>query len=309
MLTTHAANTLMQRIELGIEGFRSNELTGQVVAITGGGRGVGRMAARALAGVGAAVGVLARSPRELEETVALIEAAGGVALAATADVTDPEQLADALAHVRNELGPIDLLINNAGILGPIGPTWEVDASEWWNAMEVNVRGMLLCTQLVLPDMVARRHGRILNLASQAGVHRWPLLSGYSVSKAAVAKFSENVAQEARRYGVTILSVHPGLLPIGLSEHAVPTQPEPGSYEAHVYNWVARQFADGHGADPADAMRLFVRLARGDGDVLSGRHVSVHDDLDALVAQIDVVRNCDLYVLRPERLDEDARRTA
>ena len=101
---------------------------------------------------------------------------GGVAAAATADVSDERAFAGAIAELRRELGPVDLLVNNAGIVGPIGPMWEVELDAWWRAMEVNVRGVLVGTQLVLPDMIARGGGRIINLASQAGVFRWPMVS-------------------------------------------------------------------------------------------------------------------------------------
>ena len=115
-------------------------------------------------------------------------------------------------------------MNNAGVIGPIGPLWEVDAEAWWATFDVNVRGILLGTQLVLPSMVARRRGRIINITSQAGVHRWPLVSGYSVSKAAVTKLTENLAQETSRYGIGVFSVHPGLLPIGMSETVAAHEP-------------------------------------------------------------------------------------
>jgi NAD(P)-dependent dehydrogenase (short-subunit alcohol dehydrogenase family) len=301
MLTPHGAALVAHRRVLGLDGVSPTALSGQVAVITGGGRGIGRMLARSYAGAGAAIGVIARSADELAETVALVTADGGTAAAAPADVTDTASVTDAFARLRAELGPVDILVNNAGILGPVGPVWEVDPAAWWQAMEVNVGGMLTCTQLVLPEMAARGRGRVLNLASQAGVHRWPLVSAYSVSKAAVVKFSENVAREASRYGVKVFSVHPGLLPIGLSE-SLPADIEPGSYFAHVRDWVMQEFESGRGADPTAAMRLMVRLACGDGDALSGLHISVHDDVDAMVDQIDVVRANELYVLRPERLD-------
>src|SRR5215207_6780088 len=95
--------------------------------------------------------------------------------------------------------------------GPVGPTWEIEPDRWWRTMEVNLRGTLLCTQLVLPEMVHRRRGRIVNISSHAGVFRWPLVSAYSVSKAAVAKLTENLARETHRHGVSVFSVHPGLL--------------------------------------------------------------------------------------------------
>ncbi len=276
------------------------QLQGSVALVTGGGRGVGRIVACALADAGAAIALVARSDDELAHTVHLIEAAGGRAAAATADVTDPHDVAAAVTHLQRELGPIDLLVNNAGVVGPIGPLWEVDAAAWWTTMDVNLRGIVLCAQLVLPQMVARRRGRIINITSQAGVHRWPLVSAYSVSKAAVVKLTENLAHETSRYGISIFSVHPGLLPIGMSEtvtgHA-PTTP----HEDHVQRWTLNELAEGRGADPERAVELLLRLAAGHGDSLSGRHLSVHDDLDAVLARVHEVRDHDLYVLRPERL--------
>ncbi len=160
-------------------------LAGSVAVVTGGGRGIGRVLALALAGAGAAVGLIARSPDQLAESVQLIEAAGGVAAAASADLSDPEAAATAVDKLRHEFGPVDLLVNNAGISGPIGPGWEVPEQDWWRTIEVNLRSVDLCSRLVLPEMVARRRGRIVNVTSQAGVFRWPLASAYSVSKAAV----------------------------------------------------------------------------------------------------------------------------
>jgi NAD(P)-dependent dehydrogenase (short-subunit alcohol dehydrogenase family) len=100
-------------------------LAGSVALVTGGGRGVGRVLALALAGAGAAVDLIARSPDQLAESMQLIEAAGGVAIAASADLSDPEDAATAVAKLRHELGPVDLLVNNAGIWGPVGPAWDV----------------------------------------------------------------------------------------------------------------------------------------------------------------------------------------
>jgi NAD(P)-dependent dehydrogenase (short-subunit alcohol dehydrogenase family) len=273
-----------------------SELTGSVALVTGGGRGIGRLVGHALAGAGMIVGLVARSEDELAESVALIEAAGGVAASATADVSDEWAVAQAITKLRHELGPVDLLINNAGIVGPVGPAWEVDRDEWWRTMEVNLRGTLLCTQLVLPEMVGRRRGRIMNISSHAGVFRWPLVSAYSVSKAAVVKFTENLAHETRRHGISVFSVHPGLLPIGLAEMALANSSPPDSYEACVFAWIRQEIAEGRGADPARAVELIVDLASGRYDNLSGRQLSVHDDIDAVLARIDDVRDTELYVL-------------
>ena len=279
-------------------------LRSSVAVVTGGGRGIGRMVATALAGSGAKVGLLARSGVELARTVDTIEAAGGTAEAAVADVTDPTALAAAVADFQRDLGPIDLLVNNAGVSGPMGPLWEVDADAWWSTMDVNLRGVLLCSQLVLPTMVRRRQGRIINLGSQAGAHRWPLVSSYSVSKAAVTKLTENLAHETKRYGISVFSVHPGLLPIGMSVDVVGHEAST-TYEADVQRWTRNELNQGRGAEPEQAVELIMRLAAGDADGLSGRHLSVHDDLDAILAHLSEVRDRDLYVMRPERLPASA----
>jgi len=219
-------------------------LTGSVALVTGAGRGIGRVLARALAGAGAVVGLVARSGDQLAESVDLIEAAGGVAAAAAADVTDRDSLTAAIEELRRQLGPVDLLINNAGICGPVGDAWDVDPDALWRTIDVNLRSVFLCSRLVLPDMVARRSGRIVNVTSRAGVYRWPQVSAYSVSKAAVVKFTENLALETRRSGVSVFSVHPGITPIGLSEDALASNAAPGSPEAKMHSWIRQEIEDG-----------------------------------------------------------------
>jgi NAD(P)-dependent dehydrogenase (short-subunit alcohol dehydrogenase family) len=258
-------------------------LDGTVSVITGGSRGIGRVLAQALADAGAAVGLIARSDTELAETVRLVEASGGTAAAAGADITDQQAAAGAIDALRRQLGPADLLVNNAGVSGPFGDAWQVDAEEWWRAVEINLRGVFLCSRAVLPDMTARGAGRIVNITSEAGVFRWPQVSAYSVSKAAVIKFTENLAAEASRSGVRAFSVHPGLTPIGLSERALAGAAPLGSAEDRAYAWVRGQLRAGRGAEPALVARLVTRLAAGDADRLSGCHLSVHDDLDAILA--------------------------
>ena len=270
-------------------------LDGTVSVITGGGRGIGRVLARALADAGAAVGLIARSADELAQTARLVTDADGTAAAACADVTDGHAVAEAIDALHRQLGPADLLVNNAGVSGPFGDVWQVDAGEWWRAVEINLRGAFLCSQAVLPGMTARGAGRIVNVTSQAGVFRWPQVSAYSVSKAAVIKFTENLAAEAGRSGVRAFSVHPGLTPIGLTERALADAAPAGSAEARMYAWVRQELAAGRGAEPALAVRLVIRLATGDADRLSGCHLSVHDDLDAILACGPDVR--DRYQLR------------
>jgi NAD(P)-dependent dehydrogenase (short-subunit alcohol dehydrogenase family) len=282
------------------------QLRGSVALVTGGGRGLGRVIAQALSGAGAAVGILGRSADDLAGTVRLIEAAGGVAASACADISDERATADAITELRRRLGPVDVLVNNAGICGPIGPLWDVPPGDWWRTIEINLGGVFACTRLVLPDMLTRRRGRIVNLTSHAGVFRWPGVSAYAVAKSAVVKLTENLAAEVRREGISVFSFHPGVQPIGLTEAALAADVRPDSPEARVAGWLRRELAEGRGAEPVRAAQLVVQLAAGRADSLSGRHLSIHDDLDLLLERLEEIRRDDLCTLRLRELEPAGR---
>ena len=265
-----------------INGLRAVDLTGQVAFVTGGGRGIGRAIAQSLATAGAAVAVTARSTDQVANTAALIEAAGGCALALTADVTDRRAVERAVADVELQLGPVDLLVNNAGVGGPIGPVWEVDPDEWWQTFDVNLRGLFLASRAVLPGMVARQRGRIVNVASNAGAHRWPLVSAYAISKAAVIKFTENLAKETKRQGVTVFAMHPGIVEVGLAEAVLAADAPSDSATGRVAAWLRQQIAEGRAVPPERAGQLVVTLASGRADTLSGEYITVYDDANALI---------------------------
>ncbi|MDQ2998374.1 MAG: SDR family oxidoreductase, partial [Chloroflexota bacterium] len=162
-----------------------NILEGQVAIVTGGGRGIGRAIALALATAGAKVAVAARSTNQLAETVQQIEQSGGHALALTVDVADSQGVEQMVTQIEEQLGPVDLLVNNAGIGGRSGSIRATDAETWWRVLDVNVRGPFLCAQAVLPGMTTRRQGRIVNISSGASLGPWPYVSAYAISKAAL----------------------------------------------------------------------------------------------------------------------------
>ena len=272
-------------------------LDGMVALVSGGGRGIGRLLGARLAGAGAAVGLIARSGDELAAAASEIHRAGGMAAAAVADVTDQRATAAAVAELRERLGTVDVLVNNAGVSGPVGPLWEAPAAEWWRAVEVNLGGAFALTQLALEQMIPAGRGRIINITSYAGVYRWPLLSAYAASKAALVKLTETLAEETRPHGVSVFSVDPGLLPIGLGEAALRATAGRQTPAGRVQGWIRDQFAAGRGADPEQAARLIVALASGHADRLSGRHLSVTDNLGALLPRIDQIERDDLHTLR------------
>lgn len=149
------------------------DLTGQVALVTGGGKGLGRAFAIALARAGAHGAVTARTTAPLAETVEMVERAGGRALALPGDVSAPEAVAHVVKTAESQLGPVDILVNNAGAVGPLGCSWEADPEDWWRTFEINMRGPFLYARAVLPGMVGRQRGRIVNVSSGAGFNRLP----------------------------------------------------------------------------------------------------------------------------------------
>lgn len=258
-----------------------------VALVTGGGRGIGRGIALGLAKEGWAVAITARSADQLAETAKLAQ---GRVIAIVADVADPGSAKIVVERVEKELGPIALLVNNAGIGGPLGPFWESDPQEWWRNQEVNLRGpMLLCREIV-PGMIARRAGRIINVASGAGQQPFPDMSAYVVSKTALVRFSEQLALELAPHGVSVFPIRPGTVRTAMLEESLPRLP------------FLQQILDrGFDVTPEDVARMVLKLASGCADVLSGRMFSVEEDIDAIVRRAEEVRVGELHVLRLRKL--------
>ena len=266
-------------------------LAGQVAVVTGGGRGIGRAIARALAAEGAAVAVAARTGSQVQETAASIHAAGGRALAAAADVTDRCAVERLIAETERTLGPVDLLVNNAGVFGPIGPLWEIDPDDWWQALASHLRGTLLCTRTVLPGMIARGGGRIINIASRSGVRTHPYTSSYGVAKAAVLRFTDHLAVETREHGISAFAIYPGRVQTAMTDELIESAAGrrwlPGEGKAREGQWLP----------PDRAAALCVALAAGEADELSGRFFGVYDDLQELKRRAGEIEREDLYTLR------------
>ena len=250
-------------------------LEGRVALVTGGGRGLGQAYATTLAAAGASVAVAARSADQVAETVGAIEHASGRARGYTADVADPSAVKTLVAQVVRDFGPIDILVNNAGSGGSTGPFAEGDPDVWWRVQEVNLRGVMLCTHAVLPGMIERKHGRIINISSAAGLAPIPYLSAYVVSKTALIRFTEIVAAEVRDAGVAVFAISPGPVRTAMSEEVLAT--EEGQ---RWMPWFLKIFEEGRDVPAQLSADLVLALARGDADTLSGRFLSIRDDLAA-----------------------------
>lgn len=271
-------------------------LKDRVAFVTGGGRGIGRAIAQELAREGARVAVFARSGKELTETVSLIETAGGRAAQFTVDVADFARVQDAFASAAKTLGAADILVNNAGVIGPLAPFAENDMQEWWRGFEVNVRGTANCTQAVLPAMIARRSGRIINVASGGGTQPMANFSSYVISKTAMIRLSEVLAIELAQHGIQAFSISPGTVRTAMSEYS--RSSEAGK---KWLPWFEKIFENGLDVPPERSARLVAQLASGKMDALSGRYFAVSDNLDAILQNAGEVEQEKLYSLRMRTL--------
>jgi NAD(P)-dependent dehydrogenase (short-subunit alcohol dehydrogenase family) len=177
----------------------------RVALVTGGGRGIGRAIALRLAADGLAVAVAARSRDQVDDTA---HAAGARALALTLDVTDAASIAAALERTTRELGPVDVLVNNAGV-AESAQFVKTEPDFWDRHFAVNVRGPYLLTRAVLPGMLERRWGRVINVASLAGLFGSPYVTAYTASKHALVGFTRALATEVSGKGVTVNALCPG----------------------------------------------------------------------------------------------------
>lgn len=247
----------------------------RVALVTGASRGVGQELARSLAADGFALAVAARS--DLSETAGLVEAEGVRALPVALDVTDAAAVGEAVERVERELGPLDLVVNNAGTDRALGPLWELDPDEFWADVDVHLRGTFLVCRSALPGMIERRAGRIVNVASNAAFRPSPYNPAYGAAKAAIVNLTESLAESLAGTGVLAFAISPGYVKTAMTERLLEAQAERGWFP-HLEGRET--------LDPALAGRLVVALASGKADRLSGRYIHALDDLDELVAQAE-----------------------
>jgi NAD(P)-dependent dehydrogenase (short-subunit alcohol dehydrogenase family) len=235
-------------------------IDGQVALITGASGGIGRALAVGLSGAGMAVGLLGRNLTRLDATLRELVEAGGKGVAFSVDVTAPEEVGAAVEAIIRDLGPIDLLVNNAARIEKQESTvWETDPKEWWAVVETNLRGPFLLSRAVLPGMVERGGGRIVNLNTGLALRNEPYYSAYAASKAALFRLSGAIAAAGAPYGVRSFEVSPGIVPTpmatGMPMHAGRTEWTPLSA----------------------VVELVVAIAQGRLDDLSGRYMRAGAD--------------------------------
>ena len=272
------------------------KLDSQVAVITGSGRGIGRAIALAYAREGAQLALAARSETELQETVSAVSELGAEAIAVRTDVTSQEDT-ERLAHrVVERFGRIDVLVNNAGNSGPVGPLHVNDIADWVNTINVNLTGTFLVCRAVIPVMLERSGREDHQPVWCAGAtNAWSNMSAYCSSKAAVVRLTEVLAQELDGKGITVNALGPGSVHTSMWDKMTEQAAQAGADFIHQ---LGLRVTSGGGASIDECAELAVWLASSESGELTGRLISAStDDFRGLPLRIAEIMAGDAYTLR------------
>ena len=245
-------------------------LEGHTALITGAGRGIGRAIAMVFASEGAKLALAARSAGELEETARLVREAGAEAIVVMADVTDDAQARTMVEQTLAHYSTIDVLVNSAGIAGPVGPLPENDVGQWVRTVQVNLIGTYLCCRYVLPVMLRQNRGRIVNLSGAGATNAWRDMSAYCSSKAAVVRLTETLALELEGTNVRVNVLGPGSVHTRMWEEILEAGTAAGNRELQERGELV---TTGGGASIERAAELALYLASDESADLNGRLIS------------------------------------
>jgi NAD(P)-dependent dehydrogenase (short-subunit alcohol dehydrogenase family) len=238
-------------------------LPSRVAVVTGASRGIGEMIARALAGDGYAVCLLARDGSAADRVAGEITSLGrSAAMARSVDVTDEVAVGEAVEAVLSVWGRIDVLVNSAGSIEKEVPLWEADADQWWSVISTNVRGPFLMTRAVVPAMIAAGGGRVINLNSGAGTAERAELSAYTASKSALARITGSTHRAGWAHGIRAFDLAPGVV------------------RTRMTRSMAMHRGRTEWTEPGEVTDLALALAGGDLDAWSGRFVRAGVDTPA-----------------------------
>jgi NAD(P)-dependent dehydrogenase (short-subunit alcohol dehydrogenase family) len=266
---------------------------GRVAIVTGGGRGIGRAVALRLAGDGFHLSLWARSTNEIEAVAEEAQAMGGDAAAVPCDVSDWSSVERACAETIARFGRVDALINNAGVGGPRARVADVDPRRWAETIDIDLTGQFYCMRAVLPHMLARGSGKIVNVTGGGAGEPYPGNSAYAAAKTALVRLSETVAVEVRDSGIQVNAVTPGLVVTRLTQDALKEMERTLPERADTY----RRSMENDAFPPEAGAELIAYLCSPESDGLTGRWLTVHDVWRDLVRKPKRLMDEDLYVLR------------
>ncbi len=247
-------------------------LKGKSILITGAGRGIGRAIALECASEGANIILLARTHSELRNTAAEISRLGGASLIFVCDISSSSKVNKAVSSAKKEFGELDVLVNNAGIQPPIGPFSDADLGEWKTNVTVNLFGTANVIAAVLPGMIARKKGKIINLSGGGSASPRPNFSAYAVSKTAIVRFTEILAIELLDSHIDVNAISPGAVNTKMLDEVLLAGSRAGN-EAKA----AQKRRDEGGDDPQLAAELACFLASDESDRITGKLISARWD--------------------------------
>lgn len=275
-----------------------NNLHGRTAIVTGGAQGLGLAIAEAFAREGANLAICGRNPTALEEAARHLTALAppGFRLETVhADIAKPAEVERLMETTLRTFGRLHVLVNNAGIYGPMGPAERVDWIEWMATLEINLLGSVLMCRAVLPHFKAHRYGKIIQLSGGGATAPMPGISAYAASKAAVVRFAETLAMEVKDDGIDVNAVAPGALNTRMLDEVLKAGPE--KVGSAYYQKALHQKTTG-GASLAQAASLAVYLASAASDGLTGKLISaVWDPWRQFADHSQELRETDVYTLR------------
>jgi NAD(P)-dependent dehydrogenase (short-subunit alcohol dehydrogenase family) len=270
------------------------KLEGRNAIITGANQGLGLAIARAYVNAGANVMLCARDAGKLDEAAGELRASGRTILAEVADVSREEDCHRVVQSAIGRLGSIQILVNNAGIYGPLGPIEENDWEEWKRALEINLYGSVLMCRAVLPHFRERKYGKIVQLSGGGATNPLPRISSYAASKAAIVRFAETLAEETRDAGIDVNSIAPGALNTRLLDQVLEAGAERVG-ESFYARAIKQKETGGAPLDRGADLAVFLASAESDG--LTGKLLSaVWDPWEELMEKLPELPQ-DVYTLR------------
>jgi NAD(P)-dependent dehydrogenase (short-subunit alcohol dehydrogenase family) len=273
-------------------------LNGKVALVTGASQGLGKEIARAYLAAGASVMICGRNPDKLFEAYTELRslAVSPQKLCKTVmDVSVEADVATTVSATLNDLGDCHILVNNAGVYGPKGKLENVDWAEWRKAIDINLYGSIMMCRALLPHFKAQRSGKIIQLSGGGATAPMPNLSAYAVSKAAIVRFVETLAQELDGTGVEINAIAPGALNTGMLEEILSAGPEVVGQSFYEKS-VKQKENGGTSLSKASALAIFLATEQSNG--ISGKLISaVWDNWAQWPEHLSTLNSSDIYTLR------------
>jgi 3-oxoacyl-[acyl-carrier protein] reductase len=267
---------------------------GRVAVVTGGSRGIGKAVVRSLLETGTKVAFCARNAQDLRTTAEELASISADLLPVQADVTREGDIDKLVRTTLDRFSRIDILVNNAGVYGPIGPAWEVDPSEWRDAVTTNLVGAFLMCRAIVPILIRQQHGKIVNMSGGGAATPFARYTAYAVSKAALVRFTETLALELADHNIQVNAIAPGFVATSLHQRTL----EAGERAGAEFLRKTKEELERGGVDPAIPAALVAFLASGKADRITGKFISsVWDDWQNFERHLEEIAGGDVYTLR------------